>query len=209
MRKIKHILPLALAVLAFTACSQEETDTLPDSKLPLTLTATIAGGANTRATVDNNWAGGEKIALQVSSTKYYDYTVDRDGIMTGNYYWQDGDNVNIQGFCPSDQIKNNLPCSVEMDQSTDDNFHNSDLLCSNLASVYKNSTYNMLDFYHQTAKVIVNVTNGGYLSGGADNKVSMTINGLYTSATFTKPISMADNMIWAGTWTNHNGNYTH
>lgn len=205
MRKIKHILSLALVVLAFTACSQEETDALPGSKQPLTLTATIAGGADTRATVNGDWEGDEKIALQVDAGQYYDYTVDKDGRMTGNFYWQsDGQSISIQGYCPSGRISDNTECSIETAQNIEENYQNSDLLCSDLQqNISENNLYISLAFYHQTAKVIVNVITGGYLSNGTNNNVSMTINDLYTSATFTGPTN-GTGIIWAGTWTNHN-----
>lgn len=182
-------------------------DTLPDGARPLTLTATLAGNADTRATVDGDWDGGEKVALQVDAGNYYDYTViDQDGRMTGNYNWQDGENVNIQGFCPSDKIKDNQVCSVETDQSIDSNYYNSDLLCSTTESVSKENPYNMLAFYHQTAKIVVNVKNSGYLSGGTNGKISMAIggtDGIYTSATFSKPIFVdSETLLWTGKWTN-------
>ena len=208
MRKTRHILSLVLAVLIFVACTQDETGTLPNGKQPLTLTATIAGGANTRATVDNNWAGGEQIALQVDAGQCYTYTTDQNGRMTGNYYWPDNvQSIYIQGFCPSGKIKGGELCSVEKDQSIAENYQNSDLLCSNLQNINKESSYNALTFYHQTAKLIVNVTNNDYLSEEANSDVSMTINGLYTSATFASPTTQTST-IWAGEWTNHSNQGT-
>ncbi|HIZ33901.1 MAG TPA: fimbrillin family protein [Candidatus Bacteroides merdigallinarum] len=203
MRKIKHILPLALLVLAFTACSQEETDALPGSKQPLTLTATIAEGVDTRATVNGEWDGGEQIALQVDAGNYYAYTVDREGNMTGNYYWQDGESVNIQGFCPSSLIDNQMVWTVSITQNNDDDYLNSDLLCSEQKNVTKNIDPGIFNFYHQTAKLVVNVQNGGYLSGGTDNNVSMTIgesDNIKISGTFT-PMSIGI----TGTWNTDSG----
>lgn len=206
MSDMKHTLFLCVAALMLAACTRDEMDTLPDGARPLTLTATLAGNADTRATVDGNWNGGEKVALQVDQSNYYDYTViDQDGRMTGNYYWQDNvQSISIQGFCPSDKIRDNLVCSVETDQSIEEDYHNSDLLCSALRqNVSKdNSSDISLSFYHQTAKIIVNVTNGGYLSGVANSDVSMTINDLYTSATFARPIAQTGS-IGAGKWSNH------
>ena len=210
MRKMKHILSLALATFTLSACTHDDISSPSggvEGATPLTLTATIAGGANTRATVDNNWAGGEQIALQVAG-QYYTYTTDQNGRMTGNYYWPDNvQSIYIQGFCPSGKIKGGELCSVEKDQNIGENYQNSDLLCSDLQSINKESSYNALTFYHQTAKLIVNVTNNDYLSGGANNDVSMTINGLYTSATFANPTTQTST-IWAGEWTNHSNQGT-
>ena len=85
-------------------------------------TATIAEGVDTRATVNGEWDGGEQIALQVDAGNYYAYTVDREGNMTGNYYWQDGESVNIQGFCPSSLIDNQMVWTVSITQNNDDDY---------------------------------------------------------------------------------------
>ena len=208
---MKYMLFFTLATFALTACTQDDISSPSggvEEATPLILTATIAGGADTRATVDNNWAGGEQIALQVNSATYYEYTVDKDGRMTGNFYWQnDEQSINIQGFYPSGKMKDGESCSVSTTQNIDGDYHNSDLLCSNLSqNVRKDNTYLNLTFYHQTAKVVINVKNDGYLSGMADVGVNMTIgstDGIYTSATFESPISMdGETFLWSGDWTN-------
>ena len=178
MRKMKYMLFFTLATFALAACTQDDI-TSPvmgvEEVTPLTLTATIAGGADTRATVDNDWEGGEQIALQVNSGTYYDYTVDQDGNMTGDYYWQDGETADIQGFCPSSLISNNMVWTVGSTQNDDTVYRNSDLLCSLKQTVSKNAGVRDLAFYHQTAKLVVNVKNEGYLSGGTNSAISMFI----------------------------------
>ena len=52
MSDMKHTLFLCVAALMLAACTRDEMDTLPDGARPLTLTATLAGNADTRATVD-------------------------------------------------------------------------------------------------------------------------------------------------------------
>lgn len=206
MRKMKYMLFFTLATFALAACTQDDI-TSPvmgvEEVTPLTLTATIAGGADTRATVDNDWEGGEKIALQVNVGDYYDYTVDQDGNMTGNYYWLDGDNVNIQGFCPSRLIDNNMVWTVGSTQNDDTVYRNSDLLCSSMIPVDKNADVKYLNFYHQTAKLVVNVKNEGYLSGGTNSAISMFIgenDNIKISGTFTRIINGT-----AGRWNTASG----
>ena len=49
-------------------------------------------------------------------------------------------------------------------------------------------SYNMLSFYHQTAKLVVNVKKEGYLYSGANGNISMTIgenSNIKLSGTFT------------------------
>lgn len=206
MRKMKYMLFFTLATFALAACTQDDI-TSPvmgvEEVTPLTLTATIAGGADTRATVDNDWEGGEQIALQVNSGTYYDYTVDQDGNMTGDYYWQDGETADIQGFCPSSLISNNMVWTVGSTQNDDTVYRNSDLLCSLKQTVSKNAGVRDLAFYHQTAKLVVNVKNEGYLSGGTNSAISMFIgenDNIKISGTFTRIINGT-----AGRWNIESG----
>ena len=60
-----YTFPALALLLAATACTQDDISTLPDGGQPLTLTATIAGGADTRATVDGDWTVGDEVALWV------------------------------------------------------------------------------------------------------------------------------------------------
>ena len=85
------------SVLGLAACTQDESGMLPDGTQPLALTASIEGGADTRATVDNTWSGGETMALQVNGRDWYNYTADASGNFTGNYYWQNKNSITVQG----------------------------------------------------------------------------------------------------------------
>ena len=88
-------------------------------------------------------------------------------------------------------------------QDIKENYQGSDLLVSQKEQItWEGKDNASLSFYHQTAKVVVNVTNNGYLSGGTNDNVSMTINDLSTSASFTSPTTQTGT-IWAGTWSNH------
>ena len=96
MREMRHILFLALAVFTLAACTQDDISS-PSGGVegaPLTLTATIAGGVDTRATVDGDWEIGDEVALwvQTKGVFHYEVTDDTYGTMTGDYYWQDSDN---------------------------------------------------------------------------------------------------------------------
>ena len=206
MSNMKHTLGYIAVLLLCAACTQDDISSPSggvEGATPLTLTATIAGGSDTRATVNGDWEGGEQIALQVNTGQYYDYTVDRNGNMTGNYYWQDGDNVNIQGFCPSSLIDNQMVWTVSVTQNNNDDYLNSDLLCSEIMTVTKNIKPGYFNFHHQTAKLVVNVQNGGYLSGVTNNNVSMIIgesNNIKISGTFTRIITGT-----AGSWNTTSG----
>ena len=155
----------ALALLlAAAACTQDDAGTLPDGTQPLTLTAAIEGSADTRATVDNRWNGNETIALQVTDgdgTEWYDYTVDDKGNLSGEYYWTKPSPIAVQGICPNIMAGNNdRTWSVKSDQSRDADYQSGDLLCSESKAVSFGQTP-ALTFYHQTAKIVVNIKSDG------------------------------------------------
>ena len=144
----------ALALLlAAAACTQDDAGTLPDGTQPLTLTAAIEGSADTRATVDNRWNGNETIA--------HDYTVDDKGNLSGEYYWTKPSPITVQGLYPNIMAGNNdRTWSVKSDQSRDADYQSGDLLCSESKAVSFGQTP-ALTFYHQTAKIVVNIKSDG------------------------------------------------
>lgn len=107
---------------------------LPDGTQPLALTASIEGGADTRATVDNTWSDDETMALQVNGGDWYNYTADASGYFTGNYYWQSKDPITVQGICPATAV-GSTTWSVKNDQSSDADYQSGDLLASELTNV--------------------------------------------------------------------------
>lgn len=200
----------ALALLlAATACTQDDAGTLPDGTQPLTLTAAIEGSADTRATVDNTWSGNETIALQVTDgdgTEWYDYTVDDKGNLSGEYYWTKPSPITVQGICPNIMVENNdWTWSVEEDQSRDADYQSGDLLCSESKTVSFAQTP-ALTFYHQTAKVVVNIKSDGLPESivATPGDISLTIGEgdiLALDGAFTLPKAVDADGRWLGTWT--------
>lgn len=199
----------ALALLlAAAACTQDDAGTLPDGTQPLTLTAAIEGSADTRATVDNRWNGNETIALQVTDgdgTEWYDYTVDDKGNLSGEYYWTKPSPITVQGICPNIMVENNdWTWSVEEDQSSDADYQSGDLLCSESKTVSFAQTP-ALTFYHQTAKIVVNIKSDGLPEsiGATADDISLTIGegGILTmDGSFTIPTAAGSDNRWLGTW---------
>ena len=200
----------ALALLlAAAACTQDDAGTLPDGTQPLTLTAAIEGSADTRATVDNRWNGDETIALQVTDgdgTEWYEYKTDGEGKLSGNYYWTKQGSITVQGLYPNITVENNgLTWSVEEDQSSDADYQSGDLLCSESKTVGFAQTP-ALTFYHQTAKVVVNIKSDGLPEsiGATPGDISLTIGEgdiLALDGAFTLPKAVDADGRWLGTWT--------
>lgn len=204
-----HTFSALALLLAATACTRDDEGTLPDGTQPLTLTAAIEGSADTRATVDNRWNGNETIALQVTDgdgTEWYDYTVDDKGNLSGDYYWTNPSSITVQGLYPNIMAESNdWTWGVEEDQSSDADYQSGDLLCSESKAVSFGQTP-ALTFYHQTAKIVVNIKSDGLpesIGATADN-ISLTIGegGILTmDGTFTLPTEADGNGRWLGIWT--------
>lgn len=204
-----YTFPALALLLAATACTQDDAGTLPDGTQPLTLTAAIEGSADTRATVDNRWNGNETIALQVTDgdgTEWYDYTVDDKGNLSGEYYWTKPSPITVQGICPNIMAGNNdRTWSVKSDQSRDADYQSGDLLCSESKTVSFAQTP-ALTFYHQTAKVVVNIKSDGLPEsiGATPGDISLTIGEgdiLALDGAFTLPKAADADGRWLGTWT--------
>ena len=204
-----YTFPALALLLAATACTQDDAGTLSDGTQPLTLTAAIEGSADTRATVDNRWNGNETIALQVTDgdgTEWYDYTVDDKGNLSGEYYWTKPSPITVQGLYPNIMVENNdWTWSVEEDQSRDADYQSGDLLCSESKTVSFAQTP-ALTFYHQTAKVVVNIKRDGLPEsiGATPGDISLTIGEgdiLALDGAFTLPKAVDADGRWLGTWT--------
>lgn len=192
------------SVLGLAACTQDESGMLPDGTQPLALTASIEGGADTRATVDNTWSDDETMALQVNGGDWYNYTAGASGYFTGNYYWQSKDPITVQGICPAIAVESTT-WSVKNDQSSDADYQSGDLLCSESKAVSFAQTP-ALTFYHQTAKVVVNVSQEGLPESISvtPGDISLTIGEgdiLALDGAFTLPTAVDADGRWLGTWT--------
>lgn len=202
-----YTFPALALLLAAAACTQDDAGTLPDGTQPLTLTAAIEGSADTRATVDNRWNGNETIALQVTDgdgTEWYDYTVDDKGNLSGEYYWTKPSPITVQGICPATAVESTT-WSVKSDQSRDADYQSGDLLCSESKTVSFAQTP-ALTFYHQTAKVVVNVSQEGLPESISvtPGDISLTIGEgdiLALDGAFTLPKAVNADGRWLGTWT--------
>ena len=159
--------------------------------------------------MDNRWNGNETIALQVTDgdgTEWYDYTVDDKGNLSGEYYWTKPSPITVQGLYPNIMVENNdWTWSVEEDQSSDADYQSGDLLCSESKTVSFAQTP-ALTFYHQTAKVVVNIKSDGLPESisATPGDISLTIGEgdiLALDGAFTLPKAVGADGRWLGTWT--------
>lgn len=170
---------VAAAALALGACSQSEetVEMLPEGKYPIELTATGLEPTvtpMTRATVDGNWEGVTKVAVEVDGVvKAYD--VDASGAAdnttavlksaTDPFYWKSTAAIKVSAWWPYSATK---PATVTLtaDQSDEAKYQESD----QIEAVDQNVTYTAptLKFTHRTAKVCVNVVNASHAAMAVD-----------------------------------------
>lgn len=203
----------ALAVCgALASCSKEETSggrLFPDGTHPLVLTAPVEAPTS-RASVDNVWSGGEQVAVAVDGA-VKTYTADDDGTLTSGvnepFWWRYSDETKTvrAWYCgdgsttPGRANAVAVPTvwSVAADQSTADSYASGDLLFAPAARLSFSSA-NALRFYHQTARVVVNIRRAGTVSDERQIKsIAIGDGNLVLSGGFTAP---EGDGVTAGTW---------
>lgn len=200
---------LAAALLLAAGCSQEDFsggqgEPLPEGKYPVTFTATgLPVAPQTRGTVDGEWAPGNKIRVRMLG--YGDKTyvpVDIAGnkatleAASGEtpFYWQNTGDITVSAwYLGTEEANSSFPRSwtVVADQSAE-GFEKSDFLYAPARSIaYKPQagTDNSLTFYHQTAKIVINICNDGQFLTDASQIQSVTINNVKLVGLFSEPQS--------------------
>ena len=214
-----------VAGLMATSCTDEPDDgaTLPPGAYPMTFTAAVDGLAATRATTDNTWAGGETVAIQTGN-EVKQYTASSGGRLAAAsgavpFYWQSAAETKTVTAWYYGTGYNATPPSgtswaVQSDQSatdagnTADNYQRSDFLYAPATSVaFKPSggVGNGLTFYHQTARVVVNILKAEAATDASaiqsvviGHTANLALSGRYTAPTSAG--APAGTNATAGTW---------
>ena len=194
-------------MLLLAGCTQDKLadasqgEMLPEGKYPVTFTATgLEISAAPRATADGTWETNNEVAIQIGSdVRKYKVATGSSSLSTTlsaadgvtPFYWQSTNETKIvsawylgtgygDGTLPT-------PWSVQPDQSGN-GYQQSDFLYAPQTPIGFEGT-NPLTFYHQTAKVVVNIRKYGVVSDASKiNSVSIKA---ITAGTFTT--SLTDN----------------
>lgn len=206
MNRMRHILYLLPAAMLLASCTQDEvTDngqgTLLAEPVPLQLTAAIGDAVTTRAgTVDGQWpAGGGTVYVQISededgleAASVLAYSVDANGNLTPpedveTIYWTHNDQTfYVRAWYAAAQTTLPGTWEVQTDQSTDTNYEKSDFLYARQTADFSTGKSGVsLAFYHQVAKVKVNVLRGTDTPADITSVTSLTIKDVATSGTFS------------------------
>lgn len=162
---------ILLALLCLSSCAQTDTDgtadtRLPAGKYPMTFTTSVNELSATRATTDNTWDGGEPVTLQVGDeTKLYKISGSgsSSALTSDNpFYWTSSNETkSVCGwYCGNGYSTIPLKSwEVQFDQSDDTNYKGSDLLYAPAQDISFADKNKSLTFYHQTARVVINIVN--------------------------------------------------
>lgn len=200
------------------ACSDDPADVvqgrpLAEGEHPVVLTAAVKKA--TRATADDTWSGDERVAVEAASntagapSEVKTYTADGDGRLTSDapFWWTNsaekktlrawycGDGSTAAGEANASAVP--TAWSAAADQSGE-GYQSSDLLFAPATAVaFAGDAAVPLRFYHQTAKVAVNIRKAEAVTEAAQLKAVRIGDGdLTLAAPFTAPAADAT----AGTW---------
>ena len=177
------------AALVLAACTGDDDAAWPEGGVPLELYAAVEGyssaNAQTRATTENRWEGGEKVRLWISSSFFYmpdqDVypSVDSDGKLIVNgalSNWVSPDEEKgIQGLYPLS--RNIVSFSVQADQR-DKGYQDSDRMAAPHICITVTSPDKTLVFRHVTAKVVVHLKAGNGVTDDELQRATVTFENL-------------------------------
>ena len=225
--EIRNIAVAMACCLAAASCSTDEDagTALPDGQYPMTFTAAVDGLTATRGnTAEGGWDVTDRIAVQVGTgigaeVKQYKPTgggssVTLIGEANNYFYWQSSSETKsvTAWYCGDESTATGgkhvttLPASwtVQANQSgietgsASSNYQHGDFLYAAKEISFNDRATTPLVFYHQTAKVIVNIKNAEVADVAA--KISGVVigydNNLALSGTYTAPATGNT----AGTW---------
>ena len=176
------------AALVLAACTGDDDAAWPEGGVPLELYAAVEGyssaNAQTRATTENRWEGGERVRLWISSSfsgpaqDVYS-SVDSDGklIMNGalsNWVSPD-EEKGIQGLYPLS--RNIVSFSVQADQR-DEGYQDSDCMAAPYLRIAVTSPDKTLVFRHVIAKVVVHLKAGNGVTDDELQRATVTFENL-------------------------------
>lgn len=208
-RMCHSLLATSLATaLSLAGCSAENNETadhsLPEGKYPMTFSTAVEGLSVTRATADNTWQGNEEVAVQVDgAVKKYKPTSNGTSTTlqaaepTTPFYWQTSDETKaVSAWYLGTSYQEELPTTwtVKPDQSGD-GYQESDFLYAPETSIsFAGRNTTSLPFYHQTAKVVMNIIKNEFVTS-ADQIEDVSLVNMNMAADYTVEGKV-------GTWSN-------
>lgn len=172
------------AALVLAACTGDDDAAWPEGGVPLELYAAVEGyssaNAQTRATTENRWEGGEKVWLRIEGVygmKEIRLEVDSDGklIIDGDWWRSPDEEKIIDGEYYNSQASASF--SVQADQSNE-GYQDSDYMFAPRICITVTSPDKTLVFRHVTAKVVVHLKAGNGVTDDELQRATVTFENL-------------------------------
>lgn len=198
-----------LALFCLSSCGQNDSDNtlLPAGKYPMAFTPLVNELAATRATPDNTWDGGETVTLQVDDEmKLYEISGSgSSATLTSDkpFYWTSSNETkSVCGWYCGGAVST-IPLEswkVQFNQSDDANYKGSDFLYAPAQDISFADENKSLTFYHQTARVVINIVNAEVATDASQIKdvVFGDNNNLALAGSYTAPDRTKEETF--GTW---------
>lgn len=192
--KIERIFTYCLLAGTFilASCSNEndvsDSNRLPEGQYPVTFTAAgLEATPVSRATADDTWEGNEAVAVKIGNEvkKYTPYSPNSNSASVTlkaaegvtPFYWKNMDDINnVSAWYFGTRYDGTFPASwsVRTRQDINNGYQQSDFLYAPPTDIDFQGTKPLI-FFHQTAKVVVNIRNNG-LAGAVGKIDSVSIN---------------------------------
>lgn len=212
-----------LSLLASCSTDEDDGTMLPDGKYPMTFATSVEGLAVTRAaTADGQWTTGDPIAVQVGGdVKQYTPTTTGNNSATLSaasgttpFYWQNTNSISVTAWYYGTGYNATSPggasWAVQSDQNASNGtgYQHSDFLYAPATDIsFSGRSTTSLSFYHQTARVVVNIVNAEAATDAStiQRVVIGDANNLALSGSYTAPTGGGAT---AGTWNTSSGSPT-
>lgn len=168
----KHFALSLLLVLLSSSCTKHADlpdNDLPDGKYPMTFASSVEEMPLAQAQANDTWTEGDVVAMKVDE-KVKQYTAEANGTLSAGdpFYWKNSEETKIvtAWYCGDGSTATNggnagqVPTSwaVQADQENNDGYKKSDFLYAS-KSILFSGRESALPFYHQTARVVINIKN--------------------------------------------------
>lgn len=168
-----HFALSLLLVLLSSSCTKHADlpdNDLPDGKYPMTFASSVEEMPLAQAQANDTWTEGDVVAMKVGE-EVKQYTAEANGTLSAGdpFYWKNSKETKTvtAWYCGDGSTAANggnagqVPASwtVKADQANNDGYKESDFLYASKSISFKDRESTSLPFYHQTARVVINIKN--------------------------------------------------
>lgn len=198
-----HFTLSLLLVLLSSSCTKHADlpdNDLPDGKYPMTFASSVEEMPFAQAQANDTWTEGDVVAMKVDE-KVKQYTADANGTLSAGdpFYWKNSEETKTvtAWYCGDGSTAANednadqVPASwtVKADQANNNGYKKSDFLYASKSISFIDRESTSLPFYHQTARVVINIKNAEAATVATDiaSVVIGDANNLALSGSYSPP----------------------